>query len=73
MNGRLWSAHSPAKRGGNRPHVLVREVVNGPMYILSTGCQWRAIAKDLRARRSTSISTGGGPAKACEAAIQGPQ
>jgi len=24
------------------------EVVNGLMYILSTGCQWRAIPKDLR-------------------------
>src|SRR5208282_95853 len=37
----------PAKRGGNRRHVDVREVVNGLMYILSTGCQWRAIPKDL--------------------------
>ena len=26
------------------------EVVNGLMYILSTGCQWRAIAKDLPPR-----------------------
>ena len=33
----------PAKRGGNRRHVVVREVINGLMYILSTGCQWRAI------------------------------
>ncbi|MGC2788215.1 MAG: IS5 family transposase, partial [Roseiarcus sp.] len=40
----------PAKRGGNRRHVVVREVINGLMYILSTGCQWRAIAKDLPAR-----------------------
>src|SRR6202171_3689097 len=31
----------PAKRGGNRRTVDVREVVNGLMYILSTGCQWR--------------------------------
>ena len=51
---------APAKRGGNRRHVVVREVVNGLMYILSTGCQWRAIAKDRRrARRSTIISTYG--------------
>jgi transposase len=28
---------APAKRGGNRRHVVVREVVNGLMYILSTG------------------------------------
>jgi transposase len=41
---------APAKRGGNRRHVIVREVVNGLMYILSTGCQWRATAKDLPPR-----------------------
>ena len=40
----------PAKRGGNRRHVDVREVMNGIMYILSTGCQWRAIPKDLPPR-----------------------
>ena len=33
----------PARRGGNKRHVDVREVMNGIMYILSTGCQWRAI------------------------------
>ena len=32
----------PAKRGGNKRTVDVREVVNGVMYILSTGCQWGA-------------------------------
>ena len=36
-----------AKRGGNRRHVDEREIVDGLMYILSTGCQWRAIPKDL--------------------------
>ena len=40
----------PAKRGGNRRTVDLREVVNGLMYILSTGCQWRAIPKDLPPR-----------------------
>ena len=40
----------PAKRGGNKRTVDVREVVNGLMYILSTGCQWRAIPKDLPPR-----------------------
>ena len=39
----------PAKRGGNRRHVDEREVINGIMYILSTGCQWRALPKDLPA------------------------
>jgi transposase len=37
----------PAKRGGNKRRVNIREVVNGLMYLLSTGCQWRAIPKDL--------------------------
>lgn len=27
--------------------MIMREVVNGLMYVLSTGCQWRAIPKDL--------------------------
>jgi len=40
----------PAKRGGNRRTVKLREVVNGLMYVLSTGCQWRAIPKDLPPR-----------------------
>jgi transposase len=40
----------PAKVGGNRRRVNVREVVNGIMSILSTGCQWRAIPKDLPPR-----------------------
>ena len=40
----------PAKRGGNKRHVELREVMNGIMYILSTGCQWRAIPKDLPPR-----------------------
>lgn len=40
----------PAKRGGHRRTVDVREVVNGLMYVLSTGCQWRAIPKDLPPR-----------------------
>ena len=37
----------PAKPGGNKRSVDIREVMNGAMYILSTGCQWRAMPKDL--------------------------
>jgi transposase len=40
----------PNKPGGNKRSVNVREVINGIMYILSTGCQWRAIPKDLPPR-----------------------
>ena len=37
----------PAKRGGRRRSVDIREVVNGLLYILSTGCAWRYVPKDL--------------------------
>jgi transposase len=40
----------PAKPGGNKRSVNIREVMNGVMYILSAGCQWRAIPKDLPPR-----------------------
>jgi len=40
----------PAKRGGGKRTVIMREAVNGLMYVLSTGCQWRAIPKDLPPR-----------------------
>ena len=40
----------PAKRGGRRRSVNVREVVNGLLYILSTGCQWRYAPSDLPPR-----------------------
>lgn len=40
----------PAKHGGNKRTVDVREIINGLMYILGTGCQWRDIPKDLPPR-----------------------
>ena len=36
-----------AKRGGGKRRVNMREVVNGIMYVLGTGCQWRSVPKDL--------------------------
>ena len=36
----------PAKRGGRRREVNVREVLNAIFYVLSTGCQWQALPKD---------------------------
>jgi transposase len=38
------------KRGGRRRDVDVRQVLNGVMYVLSTGCQWRYIPRDLPPR-----------------------
>jgi len=37
----------PGKPGGGKRSVDMRAVVNGVMYILSTGCQWRYLPKDL--------------------------
>ena len=40
----------PGKRGGGKRAVELREVVNGVMYVLGTGCQWRYIPRDPPAR-----------------------
>ncbi len=45
---------SPVKKGGNKRTVDVRAVVNGVMYILSTGCQWAALPKDLPPRSTVN-------------------
>ena len=37
----------PAKRGGRKRTVNVREVLNRIFYVLSTGCQWNAVPTDL--------------------------
>jgi transposase len=37
----------PAKRGGRRREIDVREVLNAIFYVLSTGCQVQALPKDL--------------------------
>ena len=37
----------PAKRGGRPREVNLREVLNAILYVLSTGCQWKALPKDL--------------------------
>ena len=38
----------PAKKGGNKRTVDVRAVINGVMYILSTGCRGRCCRKTCR-------------------------
>ena len=37
----------PAKHGGRKREVDVREILNGILYVLGTGCQWRVLPKDL--------------------------
>ena len=59
LTDREWAlvepAIPPAKRGGNKRTVDMREVTNGLMYVLSTGCQWRAIPKDLPPRSTVNF------------------
>ncbi len=45
----------PGKPGGGKRRVDIREVINAVMYILSTGCQWRALPKDLPPRSTFSL------------------
>ena len=49
-----WALIPPAKKGGNKRTVDVRAVINGVMYILSTGCQWAALPKDLPSRSTVN-------------------
>ncbi len=49
-----WALVSPhiraAKRGGRPRTTDMREVVNAILYLLGTGCQWRALPKDFPPR-----------------------
>jgi transposase len=49
-----WAIIGPliprAKRGGNKRTVDERQVANGLMFILSSGCQWASLPKDLPPR-----------------------
>jgi transposase len=40
----------PAQRGGRPRTTNMREVVNAILYLLGTGCQWRALPKDFPPR-----------------------
>ena len=40
----------PGRRGGRRRSVDVRAVLNGVLYVLETGCQWRHLPKDFPPR-----------------------
>jgi transposase len=37
----------PGKHGGRKRTIDVREILNGILYVLWTGCQWQALPKDL--------------------------
>ena len=54
MTDAEWALVEPlipaAKRGGRPRKVDVREVLNAIFYVLSTGCQWAALPRDLPPR-----------------------
>src|SRR5258707_7704567 len=65
-----WAAIAPlippARRGGCKRTVNIREVFNGVLYLLSTGCQWRGMAPDFPPRSTNfcelgPAAGGGGP------------
>jgi transposase len=43
-----------ARPGGGKRRVDMREVVNGVMYVLGAGRQWRSIPKDLPPRSTVN-------------------
>src|SRR4249920_2154847 len=45
----------PAKRGGRRREVNIREVLNAIFYVLSTGCQWQALHGEFPKTETWSI------------------
>jgi transposase len=52
LTGAEWAVVEPmvppAKHGGRKRTIDVREILNGIFYVLWTGCQWQAPPKDLR-------------------------
>ena len=47
----------PARHGGRPRDVNVREVLNAICYVLSTGCQWQALPKDLPPKSTRTITS----------------
>ena len=71
-----WALVAPhiraAKRGGRPRTTNMREVTNAILYLLGTGCQWRALPKDfpprttsLRVSRSVGMGWHLGAAASC--------
>jgi transposase len=48
------AADSAGQTGWQQADGDVREVVNGLLYVLSTGCQWAALPKDLPPRSTVN-------------------
>ena len=56
----------PQRGQGRRRRVDLREVLNAVFYILETGCQWRALPRDLPPRsQCMTISSAGSATGRC--------
>ena len=53
----------PARHGGRKRSVNVREVLNGIFYVLWTGCQWKALPRDLPPKSTVHDYCGTGTAR----------
>ena len=51
----------PGRHGGRGRSVNVREVLNGIFYVLWTGCQWKALPKDLPPKSTVHDISGTAP------------
>ncbi|MBP6769764.1 MAG: transposase [Reyranella sp.] len=50
-NGRCWNRCSRRSAGWGRPRLWDRrQIVNAILYVLATGCQWRALPRDFPPR-----------------------
>jgi transposase len=54
---------APARRGGRQRTVTIRAVCNGLLSVVSPGCPWRAIPRELPPRRTISPYLGLGEAE----------
>ena len=58
LTGKEWAIIlpliPPARRGGNKRTVVMRQIVDGLMYVLGTGCQWASMPKDLPPRSTVN-------------------
>ena len=59
LTGEEWALIAPlippARRGGRRREVDVREVMNGVLHVLETGCQRRAFPDGLLETASSHL------------------
>src|SRR5450759_5143132 len=61
--GAYRAAHSSGEARGRKREVEARDVVDGIMYVLSTGCQWRYIPKQATVKKANSPAECGERAK----------